>query len=405
MSNILYFYLIQIISGSFILYSLIFCFIIYKANKMSLLDNNNGGPSIGNYKGVMLCNRPFGGVSGAAKSNEVGVKAFGCGVVSEEIGAHVSLASKEKHKIKRPKKESALTKHRKWLAELQNTKDRLEMEFVMELENKKDQSEKFKTKEKQMRATSRALLRGEEPPGPESESDAKSEGGNSNTSSSYKESKGAKKAGGKKINKPKWALQAEAKSAGNDADAISHAVDEELAELMGDGDHDEMNDLLGFAQTLNYEKYMGDLEVKTMMEQVRRRIADLERQVSQEEKRENDSEVDRAKKEIMALRELEKGPAYGPEDYDEDEGNEEDRAREAAKDILAAHENIKSVHSTKSAAALVKSVKDKGVNSEGGATKNMPIIVIHDPNEGTRLDPTAKNVVSNMPYQHRNPAI
>jgi hypothetical protein len=64
---------------------------------MSLLDSKNGGAtSIGNYKGVMLCNRPFGGVSGATKANSVPVKAFGCGVVSEEIGAHVSLASKEK---------------------------------------------------------------------------------------------------------------------------------------------------------------------------------------------------------------------------------------------------------------------------------------------------------------------
>ena len=64
---------------------------------MSLIDaKGGGGGGIGNYKGVMLCNRPFGGVSGATKANEIPSKAFGCGVVSEEVGAHVSLASKEK---------------------------------------------------------------------------------------------------------------------------------------------------------------------------------------------------------------------------------------------------------------------------------------------------------------------
>jgi hypothetical protein len=343
----------------------------------------------------MLCNRPFGGVSGALKSNEVGVKAFGCGVVSEEIGAHVSLASKEKHRIKRPKKESALTKHRKWLAELQSTKDRLEMEFVMEMEGKKDTSDKFRKKEKQMRATSRAILHGEEAPGPES--DAKSEGSASPSKGEYKEGGGAapgKKT--KKINKPKWAQ--ESKGGSGDAE-----LDAELAELMGDGGDGDLDDLLGFAKTLDYEKYMGDLEVKTMMDQVRKRILDLERQVSQEEKRDNDAEVERARREISALRELERGPQYAPEDYDEPD--EDERAREAAKDILAAHEDIKSVHSTKSAAALVKNATGKGVNPDGGPTKAMPIIVVHDPNEGTRLDPEAKNAVSNMPYQHRNPAI
>jgi len=368
---------------------------------MSLLDNKNGGPSIGNYKGVMLCNRPFGGVSGALKSNETGVKAFGCGVVSEEVGAHVSLASKEKHRIKRPKKESALTKHRKWLAELQSTKDRLEMEFVMEMEGKKDQSDKFKKKEKQMRATSRAILSNGEDPGPES--DAKSEGSASPSKSDYKDSKdtGAKQSQSKKvkkINKPKWATEGAAAGSGGDD------LDDELAELMGDAGGAELEDLLGFAQNLDYEKYMGDLEVKTMMDQVRKRILDLERQVDQEVKRDNDSEVDRVRREILALRELERGPQYAPEDYEEED--EEERAREAAKDILSAHDDIKSVHSTKSAAALVKNAKGKGgVNPEGGPAKALPIIVVHDPNEGTRLDPEAKNAVSNMPYQHRNPAI
>ena len=31
---------------------------------MSMIDNSRGSIGIGNYKGVMLCNRPFGGTAG-----------------------------------------------------------------------------------------------------------------------------------------------------------------------------------------------------------------------------------------------------------------------------------------------------------------------------------------------------
>ena len=31
---------------------------------MSMIDNSGGGAGVGNYKGVMLCNRPFGGSTG-----------------------------------------------------------------------------------------------------------------------------------------------------------------------------------------------------------------------------------------------------------------------------------------------------------------------------------------------------
>lgn len=361
---------------------------------MSLLESKNGGPSIGNYKGVMLCNRPFGGVSGALKSNEVGVKAFGCGVVPAEIGAHVSLASKERHKIKRPKKESALTKHRKWLAELQNTKDRLEYEYAMEMQAKQDQKDKFKKQEKSLRQTSRAILHAED--GSElPQSDEKEPENNSPTvQQEAKDAKDTEVKKMKKVNKPAWAM---ASTAGNSAE------DDELADLIGD--KDEMEDLLGFAKTLDYDRYMNDMEVKLMMEQVRKRILDLERQVTQEEKRENDKEVEAARRELLALRELERGPQYDADEYDE--VDEDEVAREAARDVLKRDDDIKNVHSTKSAAALIKTAKDKkaGVNPDSGPAMAAPKIVVHDPNEGTRLDGEAKNAVSNLPYMHRNPAI
>ena len=58
---------------------------------------------------------------------------FSCGVVPEAPGTNVSISNLEKKYPKRKKKETALTKHRKWLQELQNTKDRLESQYEEEL--------------------------------------------------------------------------------------------------------------------------------------------------------------------------------------------------------------------------------------------------------------------------------
>ena len=106
----------------------------------------------------------------------------------------------------------------------------------------------------------------------------------------------------------------------------------------------------------------------------------------------------------MYPQELSKGPQYDEGEYEEDEDEE---ALEAARELLSKNEEIKSVHSAKSASVLFKNAKDN-VNSNGNKSPkvfNEPIIAVHDPNEGTRLDADAKNAVSNMPYMHRNPAI
>lgn len=58
---------------------------------------------------------------------------FTCGVVSESPGTNVSISNLERKYPKRKKKETALTKHRKWLAELQKTKDRLENQYDEEI--------------------------------------------------------------------------------------------------------------------------------------------------------------------------------------------------------------------------------------------------------------------------------
>ena len=111
---------------------------------MSLGANGNS-IGVGNYKGVMLCNRPFAGsVATTGKAPSSDKTSFTCGIVSEEIGTNVSISNLEKKYPKRKKKETALTKHRKWLAELQNTKDRLENQFEDEMRDSQTKTEKVR---------------------------------------------------------------------------------------------------------------------------------------------------------------------------------------------------------------------------------------------------------------------
>lgn len=44
--------------------------------------------------------------------------------------------------VKRPKKVTALTKHRKWLQDLQKTKDELEQKYIQDMDQKRETQEK-----------------------------------------------------------------------------------------------------------------------------------------------------------------------------------------------------------------------------------------------------------------------
>lgn len=71
------------------------------APSISMVENhmNSSSIGIGNYKGVMLCNRPFGGTTGSSKNapgNTEGKTQFNCGVVPEATGLNVPISAKEK---------------------------------------------------------------------------------------------------------------------------------------------------------------------------------------------------------------------------------------------------------------------------------------------------------------------
>lgn len=124
-----------------------------------------GAGSIGNYKGVMLCNRPFAGMAAAAKGGEVaaavGKHAFLTGKVKTEIGFAGKSLNAETLLRKRVKRETALTRHRRWLADLQLTKETLEEQYMEDLKRKEKSKKRFAERESRMRQMTRELALGE----------------------------------------------------------------------------------------------------------------------------------------------------------------------------------------------------------------------------------------------------
>jgi hypothetical protein len=72
------------------------------------------------------------------------------------------------------------------------------------------------------------------------------------------------------------------------------AKDEDL-----DLDADERS-LLAFAETLSFDKFIGDIEVKSIVDRLKKRVADLERDVEQEGQRAVDAEERAMKREMLA---------------------------------------------------------------------------------------------------------
>ena len=105
------------------------------SNGGSLGGGASAGVSIGNYKGVMLCNRPFGGVAAAAHkaiSGGDGNVPFRSAVIPHEpLGLNPSRERRAMIRVDRKKKNSALSRHKKWLKQLQKAKQINENKFFL----------------------------------------------------------------------------------------------------------------------------------------------------------------------------------------------------------------------------------------------------------------------------------
>eukprot|EP01039_Chlorochromonas_danica_P006294 gene6294-6940_t len=381
---------------------------------------NASSAGVGHYKGIMLCNRPFAGTqAGTLKASATGgsgksATTFTCGVVPQDLGSNVPISMKEKQ-LKRPKKDSVLVKHKKWLADLQRTKDSLEEAYLSEMKAKEDAQARFQEHERKMREATRATLKGSDEKGTLNTTTSAPTLGSSSSSAAIAESKdneqqqqqqmedktSKSEPSSKKVllQRPAWAITEEKASAYSEAKAEA-----------------EEDDLLDFAKSLSYDKYIGDLEVKMMMNQLRKRISELEKEVEQEDAMQTDMATRAARREMLELM----GNAEAAMRMEEEEANAkmsaDSQAIQTAKALLEEDDNMQNVHSTKSVVAMLKTAKEKISTMQFGiksatmppiepVVSNEPKVVIHEPNEGARLDAQGKNLVSNLPYMHRNPAV
>ena len=200
--------------------------------------------SIGNYKGVMLCNRPN---DPAEKMQREGPAPFISRVtVKEALGINPSNKPILKQQV--PKRSlEILKRHKLWLSQLQKQKDD---QALKDQENLKAQEEKLKKMKKKFKPKNKSLTN-KKAEAVDGKSDKLTE---KNLKLLDSESKPKEKE--KEKEKPKWALT------------------EEQAEQ---AENEEADELLQFVHGLDYDAFIDDLEVRQALEIVKERIEEIKK--------------------------------------------------------------------------------------------------------------------------------
>ncbi|KAF4129581.1 hypothetical protein GN958_ATG21076 [Phytophthora infestans] len=264
-----------------------------------------------------------------------------------------------------------MSKHKKWLHDLQKERTRLQEALVEDEEAAQRRRERFSQREAKMREAVRSTSNNndEEDPNPDAGPAEKK----------------------KNLNRPMWAL--------------TKATADEKLDCLEDA---EANDLIEFANNLNIDQFMDDVEIKARVAQVEQQLAQVQSIVDYEE-----AEEKRCEREQQRLEELaDGGGALNGNDLSRlgwdraDAKDGDDDAMSVASSVLSECKSIRSVHSVRSVAAITKRVEAKlggSTPSEAGSTSPAPRIVTIDEEEGVRMQ--IKCLPSNLPYIHRNPAI
>jgi hypothetical protein len=203
--------------------------------------------SIGNYKGVMLCNRPN---DPSEKPQRDGPEPFISRVtVKEQLGINppiklVQTAQKPKRTLE------ILQRHKQWLSQLQKQKEDI---AVKEQENLKAKEEKLQKMKKKYKTKKEPKVKTAEPNNKKNENLTEK---NLKKLESEASEKGQKE-------KPKWAM--------TEKEAENH-------------EEKEVDDLLKFVQDLDYDSIINDLEVRQALEIVKERIEEIKRDKEWKEK-------------------------------------------------------------------------------------------------------------------------
>eukprot|EP00743_Colponemidia_sp_Colp-15_P000844 GILK01000931.1.p1 GENE.GILK01000931.1~~GILK01000931.1.p1 ORF type:complete len:387 (-),score=94.14 GILK01000931.1:794-1903(-) len=352
-------------------------------------------PSISNFKGVMLCNRPDDGLT--RKLDRSGPPPFLSAVVAKEQ-AGLPPTRKLRPEVKRTKK-TVLHRHKQWLRELQKQKKELQatdQENQEKQEGKKKEDKKKDNKKKE-------------------DKKAKVVEGENKVDTKKKKSK-----------KPAWAL----------TEAENEMLEDE-----------EATSLINFATTLDIDNYISDMEVRNALAVVKSRVDEIERekqreqeeedswkqqivdQWNQDEGQEQDGEENVTQYETTTIKRAQDDDTFsvrseaisvsgvvrrktrstatasvagGDQDYVSNQGDNPDPEKAMADRILQSSHSIRSVHSTASLRQVMAMTKSKLAAVMETVEEKPPaplVTTISDTIRRKDVDP------SQLPYLHRNPAI
>lgn len=133
-----------------------------------------------------------------------------------------------------------------------------------------------------------------------------------------------------KSNKPKWAY-----------------TEKEVTEEEEKHNEEELDDLLHFVDTLDYDKYMEDLELRTALMKVKDRIAEL----AEPKVRTGDDTIGVTQQKIDDLHNNNSDPTNNENEYDDDDVK-------SVVSILSEDKKISNIHSKQSLKAKVEQVKN-----------------------------------------------
>lgn len=286
----------------------------------------SGGPSIGNYKGVMLCNRPFAGVRAALKqtSSSKGRESasFKTGIPDGRSALGLSPAKRLLPHAKPVRKVTAMDKHKTWLRKFQEKRQTMEEKMLEEEEQKKQRRQRFREREQKKRQDVVGVRRRENL-GEGDENVGNNEGKTADESDSeidveIEEGKYEEVAEDAKyddddddgvVDESKNGDETKDESKYSDNDVDDYVDDDESGDDKDDDDvvmtasqmrkikrrkkpawayaeggkekeeedleEEELAELLDFTNNLDFEDFIEDLEVKDALEKLRKRVEEL----------------------------------------------------------------------------------------------------------------------------------
>lgn len=393
---------------------------------MADLEGDSAIPkaSIGNYKGVMLCNRPneFGQVQ---KPERQGKPPF---ISRVDPKAKIGLnPTKKIINVPQKKKDtnSILIRHKRYLKMLQ------EKNLLQKLEKENEEQQKEETKKKFMEQTAKQrqkikTLKTDKEPTHEPSATKQEYAEEAKVAKLTKDNLAKNDEHYSQIQKTKKNKSKKEKPAWAKTEDQLHKEQE-----------DEIDDLIEFAYDLDYEKYMEDLEVRQAIALIKERVHEIKKddewrtKIAEEwnqaeanpneaVRQRNQDDDTRSAVSIRTsvtgrsnmskkseLRDQIKREEREKEDWDrstqpdrQKKTVEEKLASKLADQILESNPNLKGVHSKVSMKRMLeKEAARQLIGNDGGGYEGPQVATVKD--HEMRRDIQA----SNLPYLHKNPAI